>query len=30
MKGWVKGMLIASVACIGAGTMLCVGAWGMG
>lgn len=30
MKGWVKGMLIASVACIGAGTLLCAGAWGMG
>lgn len=30
MKGWVKGMLIASAACIGTGTVLCLGAWGMG
>ena len=30
MKGWVKGMIIGAVACIGTGTVLCMGAWAMG
>ncbi len=30
MKGWVKGMLIASAVCIGTGTAMCAGAWAMG
>lgn len=30
MKGWMKGMLIASAVCIGAGTAMCVSAWAMG
>jgi len=30
MKGWVKGMLIGAAACVGAGSMVCAGAWAMG
>ena len=30
MKGWVKGMIIGAVACVAAGSMMCVGAWAMG
>lgn len=30
MKGWMKGMLIASAVCVGAGTAMCASAWAMG
>lgn len=30
MKGWVKGMLVASAICIGTGAIMCITAWAMG
>ena len=30
MKGWAKGMLVASAICIGTGAIMCITAWAMG